>query len=493
MLKATSTLAAAKVVTILISIVRTKILALLLGPSGIGLVNLVGSSTELARVAFSFGLDGATARKVAEASASKDPLHIDHAYRVSARTALWVGLAAAAALALASPILAANVLGDIGKFWWFCFGAGSLVFTPLLGTELAVLQGLRQSRALAACQILAAISGAFLSILLVAWLGVIGGIAAVMPLAFASLTIHHIFLKRHRPHIASARIPATRHDSKQLLKLGSGFAINGIWLATSGWLNLIFIRQFYGATEGPCQIGLYGAASTMSNLYIGILLSAMATEFYPGLVQASHDRGAMNRLLNQQTMLAITLGAPVTMGMIVTAPWLLRLLYSADFTPGTDIMRWMLAGMAIRFASCPLGFTLLAVGSPRMIVASELAMGTVTIVSSYLLLQVYGTVGIGIALVSCNLIYLAGVIFVTSRIGVRWNAHTNWLLVQTFLTLAICLAGSILLPAWQGMVLGCMLLAAYMIRLSILVRRESGMTFGQLVQKLRNLIPRKNA
>jgi enterobacterial common antigen flippase len=493
MLKATSTLAGAKVVTILISIVRTKALALLLGPSGMGVINLVVASTDLARVAFACGLDGATARKVAEASAAGDPFRLDHAYRVSARTALLVGLMAGITLALASPLLGAKVLGDSGKFWWFCFGAVSLLFTPLLGVQLAFLQGLRQSRALATCQIIASLSGAVLNVLLVALLGVIGGVVAFLPLAIISLTVHHSFLKRHRPIVDCGKTPATLRDSRDLLKLGSGFAINGIWLAASGWLNFFFIGRYYGTVEGPHQLGLYGAASTMSNLYIGILVSAMATEFYPSLVQSAKDHSSMNRLLNQQTMMAITIGVPITMSMVVLAPWILGMMYSREFVPGAELLRWMLVGMAIRFASCPLGFTLLAIGSPRIIVASELAMGAVMILSSFLFLQIFGLVGVGIALTAVNLLYLAGVMMVTSRLGVRWSTRTIALLAETFVVLALCLAASLLLPPWQSIPIGGILVIGYFIHLLFLLRKDLGITLTQIIQKLRNLIPRKNA
>ena len=492
MLKATSTLAGAKVFTILISIIRTKIVALLLGPAGIGLVNLVGASTDFARVTFAFGLEGATARKVAAASSSNDPALLDHSYRVSARTSLFAGLLAGITLALVSPLLGAKILGDVGKFWWFCFGAISLLFTPLLGVQLAFMQGLRQSRALALCQIIASISGAVINLLLVWLLGVIGGVISVLPLAIISLMVHYAFLKSLRPSQLYEQIPVCLNDSRNLLKLGSGFAINGIWLAASGWLNLFFIGRFYGVAEGAQQIGLYGAAATMSNLYIGILISAMATEFYPGLVEASKDRVALNGLLNQQTMLAMTIGVPATMAMVVFAPWILGLLYSQDFLPGTEIMRWMLAGMAIRFASCPLGYTLLAVGSTRMIVVSELAMGAATIVSSYFLLQVFGLVGLGISLATINLLYLIGVLVVTSHLDIKWSPRTLVLLLETFVVLSLCLASSLLLTFWQNVFVGGALITSYLGHLLFLLRKDSGITFTFLLSKLRNLNPYKN-
>jgi enterobacterial common antigen flippase len=493
MLKSTSTLAGAKVVTILISIVRTKILAILLGPSGFGAVSLVVASTDLARVAFACGLDGATARKVAAAATDPDPRKLDHAYRVSSRTALLIGVLAGIALAVASPFLSASIVGDATKFWLFGFGAISLIFTPRLGIQLAFLQGLRQSSSLAICQIIVSFAGAAINILLVAWLGVIGGIITLLPLAAISLTVHHAFLKRHRPDIETAvRIPATVADSVKLLKLGSGFAVNGIWLAASGWLNLLFISHFYGTAEAVRQIGLYNAASTMSNLYIGILISAMATEFYPGLVQTAHDRPAMNRLLNQQTTLSIAIGVPVTLGVIIFAPWVLYLLYTREFMPGAELMRWMLAGTAIRCASSSLGFTLLATGSPRILVLSELAMGTVTITLAYTLLQIFGLVGIGMASVAANVLYLVGVMWVTHRMGIHWNSHTIRILAETLVVLAVCLGISLVVDAWQATLVSGLLVIGYASHLCVILRKESGIDISQILRKLRSFSPRKN-
>lgn len=493
MLKATSTLAGAKVVTIIISIIKTKVLAILLGPSGMGMVNLVSTSSNLVRVAFAFGLDGATARKVAEVSTEKDPKQIDHTYRVSARTAIGAGVISAILLSLLSPFLSIHFFGNTGRFWWFCFGAASLVFTPMLGIQLSFLQGLRQTRALAICQILASFFAALVNIVLVIFFGVIGGIVALMTFTLISLSIHHKYLKLYRPKVDVTVIPAKLEDTKRLLKLGSGFAVNAIWLAGSGWLNLFFISRFFGTEEAPLQIGLYGAAATMSNLYIGILVSAMATEFYPQLVQAAQDRRLMNRLLNQQTMLALTLGVPATMSMIALSPWLLGLLYSPEFAPGAELMRWLLVGMAIRFASCPLGFSLLATGSPRTIMISELIFGAVTISSSYLLLQFYGLKGIGVAVTSSNLLYLFGIILVTRRLGVCWNPHSFLLMAETLIVLALCLATSLLLPVWWGVAIGLGLVAIYFAHLAFLIRKDSGIDLSHLFKKIRNFIPRKNA
>ena len=491
MLKATSAIAGAKLVTIFISILRTKALAIFLGPGGMGAISLVVSSVELTRVLFAFGLDSATVRKVAEVSTAEDPALLDQAYRIASRTALLIGVAACVALLIASPFLSAKLLGTPKNFWWFALAGCSLIVTPLLGTELAFLQGLKKSRDLASCQIIASIAGAILNIAMVAWLGKIGGIATLFPIAIISVVVHHHFLKKYRPKIETPRPYNQIRESTKLLKLGSGFAINGIWLVTSGWLNLFFIKTYYGHDLGILQVGLYGAAATLANFYIGILVTAMGTEFYPSLIQLAHDRAAMNRLVNQQTLLSIGIGVPASLGMIIFSPWILSLLYSHEFVAGGDLMRWMLAGMAIRFAACPLGFTLLAVGSPRLIALSELATGAVMISTSYLMLQCFGLTGVGMALVLTNSLYLVGVFIVLQRMGRGWNLRTALFVTETFGVVAICLCLVIKIPGLNGILLSSVLAVGYFIHLALLVRKESGIGPKQLFQKIENLIRRK--
>lgn len=492
MLKATSAIAGAKLITIFISVLRTKILAELLGVAGMGTVNLVMSSMDLARVLFACGLDGATVRKVASASTGDDPALLDEAYRIAARTALFIGAAACATLAIASPFLSTKLFGTEENFWWFLLAGGSLVFTPLLGVELAFLQGLKRSRDLAVCQIIASIAGTILTVALVAAMGKIGAIAALLPVAIVSLLIHHHFLRRYRPKIETPRQFNQLAESRKLLKLGSGFAINGIWLVASGWLNLLFIKSYYGHADGVLQVGLYGAASMLANFYISILISSMATEFFPSLIQAAHDRPAMNRLLNQQTLLAICIGVPVSLVLLIFSPWVLSLLYTREFSAGSGLMRWMLAGMAIRFAACPLGYTLLAVGSPRLIALSELAMGTVMIGTSYVMLQMFGLTGLGMALVLTNSLYLAGILGVMRRFGVGWKASTAIFVIETFAVIGACLAASILMPGLQGVLVCAGITACYIAHLAVLIRRESGIGFAQFIGKFRKLTHRKH-
>jgi len=67
--------------------------------------------------------------------------------------------------------------------------------------------------------------------------------------------------------------------------------------------------------------------------YLGFVLGAMATDYYPRLTAAISDTATATRLVNEQTEVALLLCAPVLLAMLGLAPWVIHLLYSAEFAP----------------------------------------------------------------------------------------------------------------------------------------------------------------
>ena len=484
MLQATFALAGAKIFTIAFSIVRTKLLAILLGPAGIGVVNIISTALDLSRVLCSCGLDGATVRRVASAAAGDEQVEIIKAYRVSARAALIMGSIAAAVFACLSPVLAAKLLGDQGKTWWFLVASLALILTPLLSVELAFLQGLKQSKSLALCQILASVLSTVLTIGLVLLFGLNGAIIALVTMVISSVLIHRHFVHKHLPRQVSTPIRDFPNEFRSLIKMGAAFALNGIWITASGSLNIIFLTSHYGPAVAPRQIGLQGAAMMLANVYINILISAMGTEFYPRLIAASKDKRKLNELVNQQTRLSMAVGIPVSTFLLLLAPVLLRLLYSADFTEGADLMRWTLFGMVIRFITCPIGFTVYATCRPRIIAANELLTGFLTIAVSYIMIRFFGLQGVGMGLATANLIYLIAVAAFMATRGIGWSRWT--LLAASAVILSVGAVLVLLLFTRTGWTMPLATLLGAIMSLLLLndLKKNSGVSWRAIRDKL---------
>lgn len=81
-LKATGILGGAQVIEILFRIARSKIVAVLLGPTGVGMIGLYQSTIDLVQKATGFGINFSAVRDIAEAAGTNDQRRISRAIMI---------------------------------------------------------------------------------------------------------------------------------------------------------------------------------------------------------------------------------------------------------------------------------------------------------------------------------------------------------------------------------------------------------------------------
>lgn len=484
MLKATSAVAGAKVATILVSLLRMKAIASLLGPSGMGLVNLVSSSIEFTRVITNLGIDSAVVRSIAEANSKNDTQRLAVIYHVAVRSSLVIGAVSWAAISIASPWLSHAATGSSAQAWLFILGGASLLFTPLLGVQLGLLQGLRQIGTLAKCQLVTSPVAAVLTVLLIFLYGSAGGIAALAVSSLSSLAIHYKFVKKWRPTESIQEPIQYTAIIRSNLRDGSGFAINGLWLTASGWINLLLIRHYYGE-QGTLHVGMYSAASMLANFYVGIIISALATEFYPSLTAEAGNPEKMRSLLNRQAVLALDAGVFASQALIIASPLALLVLYSSEFTEAADLMRLLLCGTAIRFAAFPLGFAILALGRTRLFALCEIAMGITTITLACIGVSYYGLMGLGVAFITANFLQAAGLWLLTRKLKMTWDHSTLRAVIGAMLSLTLVMGISLFEKSIYGILIASAIVASYGWVAARRIQRSSGLTLTSILQKFR--------
>ena len=155
---------------------------------------------------------------------------------------------------------------------------------------------------------------------------------------------------------------------------------------------------------------------------LGFVLGAMSTDYYPRLSAISQDPVATCRLVNEQTEIALLLCGPAVLGMLALAPWVILALYSSEFTPAVEILRWQLLGDILKVMSWPLGFVLLASGAGSMFLITQ-TVGYGFYLGVVLFgLSLIGIVVTGTAYLVMYLIYLPMMWgLLRLRIGFQWS------------------------------------------------------------------------
>ena len=137
--KATSLFGGVQLWKILITIVQTKFVALILGPSGMGIKGLYSSATALIQSITSMGLSNSAVRDVSEAHGSGDAARVSHTVAVLRRLVWFTGLLGMVTVIILSPVLSKTTFGDYSYTIPFVLLSVSLLLAQLTAGQNVLL------------------------------------------------------------------------------------------------------------------------------------------------------------------------------------------------------------------------------------------------------------------------------------------------------------------------------------------------------------------
>jgi len=419
-LRASSIIGGASVVNILAGLVKMKAAAVLLGPAGVGLVGLYQSLMQTAGQVAGLGVTNSGTRQIAAAGADGGAAAVGRVRRALFWGTLLQAGVGALLFWLASRWIAASFVDNparAAEVGWLALGVG---LTVAAGAQMALLRGLRRIGDIAWIQAFSGVLGAGLGVAALMIWGEDGLLAMVLVAPVITFLLGHVFVARLAPPEGSPQ--AVRELAREwgsMARLGLAFMISGL-VTVAGHLAARVIVQ---RELGPEALGQFQAAWAIGMTYLGFVLGAMATDFFPRLAAVINDREAAVRLVNEQTEVALLLCGPVLIAMLGLAPWVIRLLYTAEFGPAVEILRWQLLGDILKVMSWPLGFVLVAGGMGKTFVLTETIGIGVFVAGVALGLSRVGVTATGMAFLALYLAYLPLVRwFGGQRIGFRWTS-----------------------------------------------------------------------
>lgn len=366
-LRSSSIIGGAQGINYLIGMVRIKLVALLLGPEGVGLVGLYNSIVELVSSFSRFGVNESGVREIADAQGGSDSVRVA-ATAATLRRLCWIaGIFGWVLTALLAYPLSLWTFGSDERTWAIV-GLGAAVFFGVVAAgESGFLQGLRRIGDLARLNVLVAIAGTLIAVGVYAVFGERGIVPVLIASGAVNLGVSRWFARK--VEIEGCRQPWTETflNSKRLIHLGAAF-MYGTVLST---VVMLGIRSFVVRDVGLDASGIYQAAWGLSGMFAGFIIGAMGTDFYPRLTAVANDNEKVNSLVNEQIEIGILLALPGLLGTIAFAPGLMFLFYSAEFLPSAGLLPWMVVGVFGQVISFPLGFIQRAKGKARWIILSQ--------------------------------------------------------------------------------------------------------------------------
>ena len=427
-LRSSSLIGGSQLVIMLVGIIRTKFAAILLGPAGVGLVGTYAAMQQFVSALAGMGINQSGVRDISEARGTGDLEKLAKTISVLRRISLWLGLMGALILAgLAWPLSRLtfgddqHVLGIMALGVAVCLGLVS-------AAQSAVLQGFRQIANMAKAGIYGLLVGAPVSICWYYYWGIEGIIPAILTQSVLSLILTWKYAKNVDVPRVSLDLQQMIPHAKSLFGLGLAMMWNGLLIAMMAYVIRMLILQEFDLAA----VGVYSAAYGISGMVVNFVLGAMGADYFPRLSEVHDDHPRMVQLVNEQTEIGVLLTLPAISALIVTAPWLIRLLYTSEFVTAVPMVQWFAIGCFGRVIQWPLGFVLLAKKKGRLFAGSQSLFQLMHLFLVYFGMNLFGLEGVAMAFMLLYMFTFWIILWLIKRlINFQWSYSAKTLLLMS--------------------------------------------------------------
>ncbi|UFS71082.1 O-antigen translocase [Geomonas sp. RF6] len=409
-LETTLIMGGSSVVNTILGILRTKVLALMLGPSGIGLAGIYTTVTSLLSTVCGMGIGESGVRQIAGAVGSNDDEAVARTIITIRRSALISGVVGCVVLFIFCGTVSRFTFGTRGHTFDLALLSLTILFGAVSSGQTALIQGVRRIGDLAKLSMIGALLGTVFSIPIIYAFGQRGVAYFLLAVSATSILTSWWYARK----VSTKKVTMTWRESmteaKPLLKLGSALMCGTLMIACTQY----FLRVFIVRNLGLDAAGIYQASTTLSLIYVGVILNAMLTDFYPRLSEASHDNAECASLINKQIEVGLLLAVPGILAIMTCAPFVIAVFYSSKFLLAVDILRWQILGVMLQVVAWPIGFILRAKGNGKLFFETELFANATHLGFAWIGVTTFGLPGAGAAFFVMNLCYF-GLIFLIAR------------------------------------------------------------------------------
>ena len=237
----------------------------------------------------------------------------------------------------------------------------------------------------------------------------------------------------------------------------------GISMSLSGIFSSIVaysIRGYIQGSGGVEQVGLFQAGFAIMTTYVGMVMNAIATDYYPRLAAINKDDEKCSEAVSQQGEIGLMILAPMLTGCLVFMPFVLQILYSDKFLAANEYISWACLGMMLRLAAWVISYLFVAKAESKLFIILELVANSTYLVFSLIGYKVLALTGLGIAFAMQYVVYFLIVYLIArKRYDFRFTANFIKCYGIQLLLVITCLAIVMIFSGWLKYTLGCIVIA----------------------------------
>lgn len=183
-----------------------------------------------------------------------------------------------------------------------------------------------------------------------------------------------------------------------------GYMLMALTSAMTVPISLILVRNILIAEVGWHSTGYWQAVWKISEVYLSVITMALSTYYLPRLASLKGINAIVHEI-NKTTRVIIPIVMIMALSIYLFRDIIIWLLFTAEFEPASELFAVQLCGDIMKVASFLYAYPMISRGATKWFVSSEIVCTFLFITLSYILVPLFGLVGVPLAYFINYIIY----------------------------------------------------------------------------------------
>lgn len=432
--KGTALFGGVQVFNVLINVIRGKLIAILLGPTGMGISALLTSAVTPIQLITTLGLPSSAIRDI---SVENDPEKKSIIAGSFVRLMIVASIVGFLVSIILSPWLSQTTFGNKEHITSFILLSAALIFYVMNQCYNSILQGYRRLKDLALCNMVGPTAGLLVGVPLYYIYGLEGIVPAMIILAFVSSAVSYYGVRK----IGLAKHGITWHSTFTVGKALIGLGIVMMTASALGNISTFALNAVIRLYGSISDVGLFQAANSVVNQYVGMVIAAIATDYYPHLSSVINDKKKTYDLVNKEGEITLFIIAPLAALIVITAPLIIKIFLTDEFESVLFLIRFMAIGVILKTAVFPIGYMAIAKGDKTFYFYMDGIWSNLkTFILFAIFYYIWGLIGMGYATIVNSILDIFVVAIVNNwRYGITYRRSLYVKILFVFAVTWLCL------------------------------------------------------
>lgn len=373
-----------------LNLVRVKIIAVLLGPEGVGTLSVLNHFHSLTATFIGLGLGTGIVKYIAKYGGEKKYELQNKIFSSSFQIVFMISILGFLLICIFRSLLSEWILGDKKYSSFVIIFAISFPLAVYPSITNSVLQGMKRIKQLALINFLRSAISILIIIPIVYYFRLNGAVFSVLVITIIHLILNRYFLSKEKLQLVNNHCRV--FDTDLLIKIFK-YGLTSLVVGTAYYLSHLLLKIIIIDSLGLKMNGIYQPIWALTMTYLTLVLSSMSAYSYPRLCELQ-SLNEINNELNGIIRVAFLIIIPLMFLLIIARKPLILILYSNNFLPATIYMPVQILGDFFKLIYWALGMYLLPTKRLSAFIVLNLLIDFMLVTLAYFLIDRYQLHGI---------------------------------------------------------------------------------------------------